>query len=96
MQRMLQVMQPMLPAEKPHYLMGVGTPEDLVYGVAHGIDMFDCVMPTRNARNGWIFHPLWRCEDQTAKTTAATLVRWTEICGLLLPCQYPLPRATWR
>lgn len=55
MQRMLQVMQPMLPAEKPHYLMGVGTPEDLVYGVAHGIDMFDCVMPTRNARNGWLF-----------------------------------------
>jgi queuine tRNA-ribosyltransferase len=55
MQRMLQVMQPMLPADKPHYLMGVGTPEDLVYGVAHGIDMFDCVMPTRNARNGWLF-----------------------------------------
>ena len=55
MQRMLQVMQPLLPADKPHYLMGVGTPEDLVYGVAHGIDMFDCVMPTRNARNGWIF-----------------------------------------
>ena len=55
MQRMLEVMQPMLPADKPHYLMGVGTPEDLVYGVAHGIDMFDCVMPTRNARNGWLF-----------------------------------------
>jgi queuine tRNA-ribosyltransferase len=35
--------------------MGVGTPEDLVYGVKHGIDMFDCVMPTRNARNGWLF-----------------------------------------
>ena len=35
--------------------MGVGTPEDLVYGVAHGVDMFDCVMPTRNARNGWLF-----------------------------------------
>lgn len=44
-----------LPEHKPHYLMGVGTPEDLVYGVAHGIDMFDCVMPTRNARNGWLF-----------------------------------------
>jgi queuine tRNA-ribosyltransferase len=40
---------------KPHYLMGVGTPEDLVAGVAHGVDMFDCVMPTRNARNGWLF-----------------------------------------
>ena len=44
-----------LPAEKPRYLMGVGTPEDLVQGVAEGVDMFDCVMPTRNARNGTIF-----------------------------------------
>ncbi len=55
MQRMLKEMAPILPEDKPHYLMGVGTPEDLVYGVAHGIDMFDCVMPTRNARNGWLF-----------------------------------------
>jgi len=44
-----------LPAAKPRYLMGVGTPEDLVAGIGHGIDMFDCVMPTRNARNGWLF-----------------------------------------
>ena len=45
----------LLPAHKPRYLMGVGTPEDLVQGVADGVDMFDCVMPTRNARNGTIF-----------------------------------------
>ena len=44
-----------LPEDKPRYLMGVGTPEDLVEGVSQGIDMFDCVMPTRNARNGWLF-----------------------------------------
>jgi queuine tRNA-ribosyltransferase len=44
-----------LPAHKPRYLMGVGTPEDLVDGVAAGVDMFDCVMPTRNARNGHVF-----------------------------------------
>ena len=44
-----------LPAHKPRYLMGVGTPEDLVDGVACGVDMFDCVMPTRNARNGHLF-----------------------------------------
>ena len=44
-----------LPAHKPRYLMGVGTPEDLVQGVAEGVDMFDCVMPTRNARNGTLF-----------------------------------------
>jgi queuine tRNA-ribosyltransferase len=55
MMRILQHVGPRLPENKPHYLMGVGTPEDLVNGVANGVDMFDCVMPTRNARNGWIF-----------------------------------------
>ncbi|MES2026058.1 MAG: tRNA guanosine(34) transglycosylase Tgt [Pseudomonadota bacterium] len=55
MMRVLEHIGPRLPANKPHYLMGVGTPEDLVQGVANGIDMFDCVMPTRNARNGWLF-----------------------------------------
>jgi queuine tRNA-ribosyltransferase len=55
MQRILAHTGPRLPAHKPHYLRGVGTPEDLVEGVANGIDMFDCVMPTRNARNGWLF-----------------------------------------
>ena len=55
MMRILAHTGPKLPANKPHYLMGVGTPEDLVAGVANGIDMFDCVMPTRNARNGWLF-----------------------------------------
>ena len=55
MQRILRHTGPKLPAQKPHYLMGVGTPEDLVEGVANGIDMFDCVLPTRNARNGWLF-----------------------------------------
>jgi len=55
MLRVLQHVGPRLPENKPHYLMGVGTPEDLVAGVTNGIDMFDCVMPTRNARNGWLF-----------------------------------------
>ena len=55
MQRILRHTGPKLPPHKPHYLMGVGTPEDLVEGVANGIDMFDCVLPTRNARNGWLF-----------------------------------------
>ncbi|MBC7514712.1 MAG: tRNA guanosine(34) transglycosylase Tgt [Herminiimonas sp.] len=55
MMRVLSHVGPRLPAHKPHYLMGVGTPEDLVAGVTAGIDMFDCVMPTRNARNGWLF-----------------------------------------
>jgi queuine tRNA-ribosyltransferase len=44
-----------LPEDRPRYLMGVGTPEDLVEAVAAGLDMFDCVLPTRNARNGWLF-----------------------------------------
>ena len=55
MLRILDHTTPRLPADRPRYLMGVGTPEDLVAGVAAGIDMFDCVMPTRNARNGHLF-----------------------------------------
>jgi len=55
MLRLLAHTAPRLPADRPRYLMGVGTPEDLVAGVSAGIDMFDCVMPTRNARNGWLF-----------------------------------------
>jgi queuine tRNA-ribosyltransferase len=53
--RILDHLAPKLPQDKPHYLMGVGRPEDLVEGVRRGIDMFDCVMPTRNARNGHLF-----------------------------------------
>jgi len=53
--RVLDAVVPVLPLDKPRYLMGVGTPEDLVEAVSQGIDMFDCVMPTRNARNGHIF-----------------------------------------
>ncbi len=55
MQRIVAHTPHRLPAHKPRYLMGVGTPEDLVEGVAAGVDMFDCVMPTRNARNGHLF-----------------------------------------
>ena len=54
-ERILAFTAPKLPEKAPHYLMGVGTPEDLMLGVSNGIDMFDCVMPTRNARNGWLF-----------------------------------------
>ena len=55
MNRILAHTAPRLPQDKPRYLMGVGTPEDLVNGVQNGVDMFDCVMPTRNARNGHLF-----------------------------------------
>lgn len=55
MLRILQHTAPQLPQDKPRYLMGVGTPEDIVAAVSQGIDMFDCVMPTRNARNGMLF-----------------------------------------
>ena len=67
-----------LPAHKPRYLMGVGTPEDLVEGVAAGVDMFDCVMPTRNARNGHMFtrfgdlkirNARYKTEDQPVDAT---------------------------
>lgn len=55
MVRILEHIAHKLPDNAPRYLMGVGTPEDLVYAVSQGVDMFDCVMPTRNARNGWLF-----------------------------------------
>ncbi|WP_435274249.1 tRNA guanosine(34) transglycosylase Tgt [Psychrobium sp. nBUS_13] len=55
MHRILRHVLPKLPTDKPRYLMGVGKPEDLVEGVRRGVDMFDCVMPTRNARNGHLF-----------------------------------------
>ena len=55
MRRILAHTAPLLPADRPRYLMGVGTPQDIVEAVAAGIDMFDCVLPTRNGRNGWVF-----------------------------------------
>jgi len=61
---------PLLPLDKPRYLMGVGTPEDLVNGVAAGIDMFDCVMPTRNARNGSLFTSFGKIHIKNAKYMA--------------------------
>ena len=70
-EEMLRIMAhtpPHLPAHKPRYLMGVGTPEDLVEGVARGIDMFDCVMPTRNARNGHLFTRFGDLRIRNART----------------------------
>jgi queuine tRNA-ribosyltransferase len=55
MYRMLEITVPELPADRPRYLMGVGRPEDLLEGIARGIDLFDCVMPTRNGRNAMAF-----------------------------------------
>lgn len=55
MNETLAAITPAMPQDRPRYLMGVGTPQDLVYGVSQGVDMFDCVMPTRNGRNGYAF-----------------------------------------
>ena len=70
MLRILAHTAPKMPVNKPRYLMGVGTPEDLVAAVSQGIDMFDCVMPTRNARNGWLFtqHGDIKIKNATYKT----------------------------
>lgn len=70
---MLETMQltaPLMPVDKPRYLMGVGTPADLLDGVAAGIDMFDCVMPTRNARNGTLFTSEGKVSIKNARFTA--------------------------
>ena len=55
MYEMLELLDPIMPQDKPRYLMGVGTPANILEGIARGVDMFDCVMPTRNARNGMLF-----------------------------------------
>jgi queuine tRNA-ribosyltransferase len=65
--RVLEHLDPVLPADRPRYLMGVGTPEDLVDAVARGIDMFDCVLPTRNARNGQLFTSRGRISIRNAR-----------------------------
>jgi len=67
MQDMTRYVAPLLPRQKPRYLMGVGRPEDLVEGVRAGVDMFDCVMPTRNARNGQLFTSLGKINIKNAK-----------------------------
>jgi queuine tRNA-ribosyltransferase len=66
----LRFTAPLLPADRPRYLMGVGTPEDLLDGVEAGIDMFDCVMPTRNARNGTLFTSQGKLQIKNAQYTA--------------------------
>ena len=70
MQRVLTHIAPKLPTHKPRYLMGVGTPEDLVFAVSQGMDMFDCVMPTRNARNGHLFTRFGDLKIRNAKHKA--------------------------
>jgi queuine tRNA-ribosyltransferase len=65
--RVLDHTCPILPEDRPRYLMGVGTPEDILDSVARGIDMFDCVLPTRNARNGQLFTRRGRLSIRNAK-----------------------------
>ena len=72
MERILGHVAPRMPAHKPRYLMGVGTPEDLVHSVRAGIDMFDCVMPTRNARNGHLFTRFGDIKIKNARHKTAT------------------------
>jgi queuine tRNA-ribosyltransferase len=67
MARVLAHLDPILPQEKPRYLMGVGTPDDIVEGVARGVDLFDCVLPTRNARNGQLFTRAGRLAIRNAR-----------------------------
>jgi queuine tRNA-ribosyltransferase len=67
MQRIQRHIAPRLPAGKPRYVMGIGTPEDIVQGVVDGVDMFDCVLPTRNARNGWLYTRLGDVKIRNAR-----------------------------
>jgi queuine tRNA-ribosyltransferase len=82
MLRVLAHTAPRLPEDKPRYLMGVGTPEDIVAGVCAGIDMFDCVLPTRNARNGCLFtrHGDIRIRNARHRTDVAALDPTCDCC----------------
>ncbi|MBT4519156.1 MAG: tRNA guanosine(34) transglycosylase Tgt [Halieaceae bacterium] len=73
MREVMDVMQSIMPVNKPRYLMGVGTPADLLEGVRRGMDMFDCVMPTRNARNGYIFTSRGVLKLRNSRHKASTL-----------------------
>jgi len=68
----IEDLAPRMPVEKPRYLMGVGTPEDLIESVARGVDMFDCVLPTRNGRNGQAFTSRGKLNIKNARFTADT------------------------
>ena len=91
---------PTLPADKPRYLMGVGTPEDLVRGVRSGVDMFDCVLPTRNARNGHLFTSSGVVRIRNARyrnrpRSPRRALRLLHLCELLPGVSAP-PRPVWR
>lgn len=73
MYRILDVLAPILPENKPHYLMGVGTPEDLVEGIARGIDMMDCVLPTRIGRHGEAFSSYGNIKIGIENTSSAKI-----------------------
>ena len=72
MLRMLEATVPELPADRPRYLMGVGRPEDLLEAIRRGIDLFDCVMPTRNGRNSMAFTDAGRCGCGTPNTSGTS------------------------
>ena len=80
MLRILRHTAPQLPADRPRYLMGVGTPQDIIDAVTAGIDLFDCVLPTRNARNGWLFtrHGVVKLRNARYRDDLAPL---DEACG---------------
>ena len=67
MYRILELLHPVMPVRKPRYLMGVGYPPNIVEGIARGIDMFDCVLPTRNGRNGTLFTSFGRVNIKAQK-----------------------------
>lgn len=85
-EQVLEATLPQLPAAQPRYLMGVGTPQDIIEAIARGVDMFDCVMPTRNARNGHLFtrNGVLRLRNAVHKTDTRPL---DEACGCYT-CQH--------
>jgi tRNA-guanine family transglycosylase len=82
---------PYLPADRPRYLMGAGTPEDLVESVARGVDLFDCVLPTRNARNGQLFTSEGPSQHQEREVHGGRWADRPRLCLLHVPHTHSRP-----
>ena len=102
MYEMIEIVNEILPKDKPRYLMGVGTPVNILEGIERGVDMFDCVMPTRNGRNGMLFtkdgiinmrNKKWETDFSPIEADGASSCRYVVQQGLFAP-SFPCARAT--
>ena len=91
MYEIIEAVEPYMPADKPRYLMGVGTPTNIIEGVARGVDFFDCVMPARNARHGKLFTWKGTMNIKNEKYKTGSAAAWTRIVSARRAAPSPAP-----